>query len=147
MRVADDKEVKKTIVDDDRITFVGRLIRPYRLDELPQLFNILFGHMSVVGPRPEMIELVQEYSEMIPEFNIRHKVKAGLTGYAQIYGKYNTTPQNKLNMDIHYIENYSFLQDIKLFAMTLKILFVKDSTEGFSEADSKLKNTDDGKPS
>lgn len=145
MRVTAGKEVKKTIVDDDRITFVGRLIRPYRLDELPQLFNILFGHMSFVGPRPEMIELVREYSEIIPEFNIRHKVKAGLTGYAQIYGKYNTTPQNKLNMDIHYIENYSFLQDIKLFAMTLKILFVKDSTEGFSEADSKLKNTNDGK--
>ncbi|MBQ1184045.1 MAG: sugar transferase, partial [Clostridia bacterium] len=73
------------------------------------------------------------------------KVKAGLTGYAQIYGKYNTTPQNKLNMDIHYIENYSFLEDIKLCAMTLKILFVRESTEGFSEADSKLKNIENGK--
>ncbi len=142
MKVATDEEVKKTTVNDDRITFVGKLIRPFRLDELPQLFNILFGHMSVVGPRPEMIELVNDYAAKLPEFNMRHKVKAGLTGYAQIYGKYNTTPQNKLNMDIHYIENYSFLEDIKLCAMTLKILFVRESTEGFSEADSKLKNTE-----
>lgn len=145
MKVATDEEVKKTTVNDDRITFVGKLIRPFRLDELPQLFNILFGHMSVVGPRPEMIELVNDYAAKLPEFNMRHKVKAGLTGYAQIYGKYNTTPQNKLNMDIHYIENYSFLEDIKLCAMTLKILFVRESTEGFSEADSKLKNTENGK--
>ena len=145
MKVATDTEVKKTTVDDDRITFVGKLIRPFRLDELPQLFNILFGHMSVVGPRPEMIELVNDYAAKLPEFNMRHKVKAGLTGYAQIYGKYNTTPQNKLNMDIHYIENYSFLEDIKLCAMTLKILFVRESTEGFSEADSKLKNIENGK--
>ena len=145
MKVATDEEVKKTTVNDDRITFVGKLIRPFRLDELPQLFNILFGHMSVVGPRPEMIELVNDYAARLPEFNMRHKVKAGLTGYAQIYGKYNTTPQNKLNMDIHYIENYSFLEDIKLCAMTLKILFVRESTEGFSEADSKLKNTENGK--
>lgn len=142
MKVATDEEVKKTTVNDDRITFVGKLIRPFRLDELPQLFNILFGHMSIVGPRPEMIELVNDYAAKLPEFNMRHKVKAGLTGYAQIYGKYNTTPQNKLNMDIHYIENYSFLEDIKLCAMTLKILFVRESTEGFSEADSKLKNTE-----
>lgn len=142
MKVATDEEVKKTTVNDDRITFVGKLIRPFRLDELPQLFNILFGHMSVVGPRPEMIELVNDYAAKLPEFNMRHKVKAGLTGYAQIYGKYNTTPQNKLNMDIHYIENYSFLEDIKLCAMTLKILFVRESTEGFSEADSRLKNTE-----
>ncbi len=140
MRVLSDDELKKTTVDDDRITFVGRLIRPFRLDELPQLFNILFGHMSVVGPRPEMVELVRDYSEKLPDFQLRHKVKAGLTGYAQIYGKYNTTPQNKLNMDIHYIEHYSILQDIKLCAMTLKILFVKSSTEGFSDADSKLEN-------
>ena len=130
---------------DDRITKVGHVIRATRIDELPQLFNILFGDMSIVGPRPEMIELVEDYSAKLPEFNLRHKVKAGLTGYAQIYGKYNTTPQNKLNMDIHYIENYSFLEDIKLCAMTLKILFVRESTEGFSEADSKLKNTENGK--
>lgn len=142
MKVSDDSEIKKTTVDDDRITSVGKIIRPLRLDELPQLFNILFGDMSVVGPRPEMVELVKEYSSKLPEFNLRHKVKAGLTGYAQIYGKYNTTPQNKLNMDIHYIENYSFLEDIKLCAMTLKILFVRESTEGFSEADSKLSNND-----
>ena len=145
MKVATDEEVKKTTVNDDRITFVGKLIRPFRLDELPQLFNILFGHMSVVGPRPEMIELVNDYAAKLPEFNMRHKVKAGLTGYAQTYGKYNTTPQNKLNMDIHYIENYSFLEDIKICAMTLKILFVRESSEGFSEADSKLKNTENGK--
>ena len=140
MKVAEDDEVKKTTVGDDRITAVGKIIRPLRLDELPQLFNILFGDMSVVGPRPEMVELVKDYTQQLPEFNLRHKVKAGLTGYAQIYGKYNTTPQNKLNMDIHYIEHYSFLEDIKLCAMTFKILFVRESTEGFSEADSKLKS-------
>lgn len=140
MKVADGSEVKKTTVDDDRITPVGKIIRPLRLDELPQLFNILFGDMSIVGPRPEMVELVEDYAAKLPEFNLRHKVKAGLTGYAQIYGKYNTTPQNKLNMDLHYIEHYSFLEDIKLCAMTIKILFVRESTEGFSEDDSKLKN-------
>ncbi len=145
MRVIDGDEVKKTTVDDDRITWIGKLIRPLRLDELPQLFNILFGDMSVVGPRPEMIELVKDYSQKLPEFNLRHKVKAGLTGYAQIYGKYNTTPLNKLNMDIHYIEHYSFLEDIKLCAMTLKILFVRESTEGFSEKDSKLSNDNEKK--
>ena len=139
MKVLSEDEVKKTTVHDDRITFIGKLIRPLRLDELPQLFNILFSQMSVVGPRPEMVELVREYSEKLPEFQLRHKVKAGLTGYAQIYGKYNTTPQNKLNMDIHYIEHYSLLLDIKLCAMTLKILFVKSSTEGFSEFESNVK--------
>ena len=139
MNVLSEEEVKKTTVHDDRITFIGKLIRPLRLDELPQLFNILFSQMSVVGPRPEMVELVREYSEKLPEFQLRHKVKAGLTGYAQIYGKYNTTPQNKLNMDIHYIEHYSLLLDIKLCAMTLKILFVKSSTEGFSEFESNVK--------
>ena len=143
MKVEKNSEVKKTTVKDDRVTLAGKIIRPLRLDELPQLFNILFGHMSVVGPRPEMIELVQDYSAKLPEFNLRHKVKAGLTGYAQIYGKYNTTPQNKLNMDLHYIEHYSLLEDIKLCVMTLKILFVRESTEGFSEADSRLKNVCD----
>ncbi len=142
MKVSDSTEIKKTTDNDDRITTVGRLIRPLRLDELPQLFNILFGDMSVVGPRPEMTELVADYSAKFPEFNLRHKVKAGLTGYAQIYGKYNTTPQNKLNMDLHYIEHYSFMEDLKLCAMTLKILFVRESTEGFSEEDSRLNNVE-----
>lgn len=140
MKVSDGKEVKKTTIGDDRVTRVGKIIRPFRIDEMPQLFNILFGDMSIVGPRPEMIELVEDYSKILPDFRLRHKVKAGLTGYAQIYGKYNTTPQNKLNMDLHYIEHYSLLEDIRLIAMTVKILFQKESTEGFSEADSKLKN-------
>lgn len=138
MKVSDTNEVKKTTVDDDRVTVVGKIIRPLRIDETPQLFNILFGDMSIVGPRPEMKELVDDYSAKLPEFNLRHKVKAGLTGYAQIYGKYNTTPQNKLNMDLYYIEHYSLLEDVKLIAMTLKILFLRESTEGFSEADSRL---------
>ncbi len=136
-------EVKLTTVDDDRITLVGKIIRPFRLDELPQLFNILFGDMSLVGPRPEMKEVVETNQQIFPEFNLRHKVKAGLTGYAQIYGKYNTTPQNKLNMDLYYIEHYSFLEDIKLIIMTIKILFVRESTEGFSEKNSKLKAKSD----
>ncbi len=139
MKQSDSDEVKKTTVDDDRVTKVGKIIRPLRIDEMPQLFNILFGDMSVVGPRPEMVELVEDYSKLFPDFRLRHRVKAGLTGYAQIYGKYNTTPQNKLNMDLHYIEHYSLLEDIKLIAMTVKILFVRESTEGFSEADSHLK--------
>ena len=133
-----DEEVKKTTVDDDRITLVGKIIRPFRLDELPQLFNILFGDMSIVGPRPEMKEIIEENEILLPEFNLRHKVKAGLTGYAQIYGKYNTTPQNKLNMDLHYIEHYSILEDFKLIIMTIKILFVRESTEGFSEKNSSI---------
>jgi exopolysaccharide biosynthesis polyprenyl glycosylphosphotransferase len=138
MKVSTSDEVKKTTVGDDRVTKIGKIIRPLRIDETPQLFNILFGDMSIVGPRPEMVELVEDYSEKLPEFNLRHKVKAGLTGYAQIYGKYNTTPQNKLNMDLYYIEHYSLLEDVKLMAMTLKILFMRESTEGFSESNAKL---------
>ena len=136
-----DEEIKKTTVDDDRITLVGKIIRPFRIDELPQLFNILFGDMSIVGPRPEMKEIIEENQILLPEFNLRHKVKAGLTGYAQIYGKYNTTPQNKLNMDLHYIEHYSILEDLKLIIMTIKVLFVRESTEGFSEKNSSIMNS------
>lgn len=138
MNISDDGEVKKTTVNDNRITVVGKVIRPLRIDELPQLFNIFLGDMSIVGPRPEMKELVDDYAARLPEFNLRHKVKTGLTGYAQIYGKYNTTPQNKLNMDLYYIEHYSLLEDIKLIVMTIKILFVRESTEGFSEKNSRL---------
>lgn len=117
---------------DKRVTRVGRVIRPTRIDELPQLFNVLKGDMSLVGPRPERTENVHAYTEMYPEFNLRHRVKAGLTGYAQIYGKYNTSPLDKLNMDLIYIERYSVLLDVKLLIMTLKILFMRESSEAFS---------------
>ena len=127
------KGIKHTKCDDSRITPVGRIIRRFRIDELPQLFNVLKGDMSLVGPRPENAENVFEYSKKFPEFDLRHRVKGGLTGYAQIYGKYNTSPEDKLNMDLIYIEQYSLLMDIKLILMTIKILFMKESTEGFTE--------------
>ena len=120
---------------DDRITKVGRLIRPFRLDELPQLFNVLKGDMSIVGPRPERIEHMKAYTAEIPEFPFRLKVKGGLTGYAQVYGKYNTTPLDKLKLDLIYIQNYSFRLDVKLLLMTIKIVFQKESTEAFEESD------------
>ena len=116
---------------DPRITRVGKIIRKLRIDELPQLINILKGDMSIVGPRPERIEHVQKYSENIPEFVFRYKVKGGLTGYAQVFGKYNTSAYNKLKMDLIYIQNYSLALDFKLIIMTIKILFSKESTEGF----------------
>lgn len=118
---------------DPRITPVGHIIRATRLDELPQIFDILIGNMSLVGPRPERIEHVEKYTEDIPEFAYRLKVKGGLTGYAQIYGKYNTTAYDKLKLDLMYIQNYSILLDIKLILMTIKIIFMKESTEGFDE--------------
>ncbi len=120
-------------VHDERITRVGRMIRSARLDELPQLFNILKGDMSIVGPRPERIENVELYTREIPEFAFRAKVKGGLTGYAQVYGKYNTSALDKLKLDLMYIVNYSFLLDIQILFETLKILFQRESTEGFSE--------------
>ncbi len=119
---------------DDRITKVGRIIRATRIDELPQLINILKGDMSVVGPRPERVEHVQIYTEQIPEFVFRSKVKGGLTGYAQVYGKYNTSALDKLKMDLVYITNYSLMLDFQIILETLKILLRKESTEGFSES-------------
>ena len=116
--------------NDNRITPVGEFIRKTRLDELPQLINIIKGEMSIVGPRPERPEIIAEYEKTIPEFACRLKVKGGLTGYAQIYGKYNTTPYDKLKMDMMYIQNYSLWLDIQLILMTLKIMFIKESTEG-----------------
>lgn len=116
--------------NDSRITPIGRFIRMVRIDELPQLFNILKGEMSFIGPRPERPEIIEQYMEDMPEFTYRTKVKAGLAGYAQVYGKYNTTPYDKLKLDLFYIENYSVWLDIKLMLLTLKILFKPESTEG-----------------
>ncbi len=118
---------------DDRITPVGKVLHKFRLDELPQVINIIKGEMSIVGPRPEMLENVSMYTEELPEFSYRLKVKAGLTGFAQVYGKYNTSPKDKLILDMMYIEKYSIWQDVKLILQTLIVFFKADSTEGFSE--------------
>ena len=118
---------------DPRITKVGRITRASRIDELPQLLNIIKGDMSIVGPRPERVEHMEKYGAEIPEFNFRTKVRGGLTGYAQIYGKYNTSPYDKLRLDLMYIENYSLILDIKLILMTIRIMLTKESTEGFDK--------------
>lgn len=118
---------------DQRITPIGKIIRKVRIDELPQLFNILEGSMSIVGPRPERPEIAQQYEKELPEFSLRLQAKAGLTGYAQVYGKYNSTPYDKLKMDLMYIANPSILEDLKIIFATIKILFIPESTEGVEE--------------
>ena len=115
---------------DKRVTPVGRLIRKVRIDELPQLLDILKGNMSLVGPRPERPEIAAQYEKELPEFALRLQAKAGLTGYAQVYGKYNTTPYDKLQMDLMYIANPSFMEDLRIIFATIKILFIPESTEG-----------------
>lgn len=119
--------------NDDRITPIGKVIRKLRLDELPQLWDILRGDLSVVGPRPERPEIAEQYMEEMPEFALRLQAKAGLTGYAQVYGKYNTTPYDKLQMDLMYIAHPSIVEDLKIMMATLKILFMPESTEGVAE--------------
>lgn len=120
--------------NDSRITPIGRVIRRLHFDELPQLFNILKGDMAFVGPRPERREITDEYAKSIPEFFYRLKVKAGLTGYAQVYGQYNTVPYDKLKMDLTYITSYSIWLDIKLIILTVKILFQKEKSEGVKDS-------------
>ena len=129
--------------NDDRITPIGRKIRKLRIDELPQLLNILKGDMSFIGPRPERPEIVAQYEEVIPEFKLRLQAKAGLTGYAQIYGKYNTTPYDKLILDLMYIANPSFLEELSIFFATIKIIFVPDSTEGVAAGQTTAMNYKD----
>ena len=129
--------------DDPRITKVGKIIRATRLDELPQIINIVKGDMSIVGPRPERKVIADEYCKDIPEFAYRLKVRGGLTGYAQIYGKYNTSAYDKLRLDLMYIENYSLLLDIKLIILTLRIIFSKDSTEGIDVAQENQKKAEE----
>ena len=135
MRVDAEKDGKARLAsaNDDRITPVGHFIRKVRIDELPQLINILRGDMSIVGPRPERPEIAAEYEKELPEFSLRLQAKAGLTGYAQVYGKYNTTPYDKLQMDLMYIANPSFWADLRIIFATIKILFLPESTEGVAE--------------
>lgn len=119
--------------NDVRITKTGKIIRAIRFDELPQLFNILKGDMSIVGPRPERPEIAKQYEAAIPEFAYRLKIKAGLTGYAQVYGKYNTTAYDKLKLDLMYVQNYSLRLDFEIMFRTVQILFMKESTEGMEK--------------
>jgi lipopolysaccharide/colanic/teichoic acid biosynthesis glycosyltransferase len=132
MRVDAEKDgvARLAAKNDSRITPIGKFIRAVRIDELPQLLNILKGDMSFIGPRPERPEIIDQYLEEMPEFAFRMKVKAGLAGYAQVYGKYNTTPYDKLKLDLTYIEQYSVWLDLKLMLLTLKILIKPESTEG-----------------
>ncbi len=131
--------VNRSVTNNDkRITKVGKYLRKFRIDELPQLINILKGEMSVVGPRPEMVENVDKYTEELPEFAYRLRVKGGLTGYAQITGKYNTSPKDKLVLDLMYIEKYSLWLDFKLIMQTVTVLFkASDSTKAFGKKENK----------
>lgn len=131
---ASEKQVSAT-QNDQRITRIGSILRRFRLDELPQFWNILCGDMTLVGPRPEMLENVAKYKQQLPSFAYREKMKAGLTGYAQIEGRYNTTPEDKLMLDLMYIESFSLWVDVKLLFRTLTVFFKSDSTEGFAQAE------------
>ena len=125
--------VKPCAENDTRVTKVGKLIRATRIDELPQIINILKNDMSFVGPRPERIEHVEKYTKEMPEFAYRLRVNGGLTGYAQVWGKYNTSAYDKLRYDLMYIENQSFYLDIKILALTFRTVFKSESTEGFED--------------
>ena len=143
MKVGDGSIHKSVTKNDDRITRTGRIIRKFRIDELPQLINVIKSDMSIVGPRPEMVENVEKYTKELPEFAYRQRAKAGLTGMAQIYGKYNTSPKDKLIFDLTYINEYSVWLDIKLIFRTLLVLLTPDkSTEAF-EDNKKTEGTDE----
>lgn len=128
-----DGVARLTSENDQRVTPIGKVIRAIRVDELPQLFNILKGDMSIVGPRPERPEIAEQYRKELPAFDLRLQVKAGLTGYAQVYGRYNTEPQDKLKMDLMYINHASISEDLKLIFATVRILFMRESTSGVAD--------------
>ena len=130
----------------DSRTPIGKFIRATRIDELPQLLNILKGDMSFIGPRPERPEIIEQYMEEMPEFMFRMKMKAGLAGYAQVYGKYNTTPYDKLKLDLTYIENYSIWLDIKILLLTLKVVLKPESTEGVDQSQTTALKNKTSKP-
>lgn len=130
--------------NDSRVTRVGAVIRRFRIDEIPQLYNVLKGDMALVGPRPERVENVEQYTEELPQFAYRMQVKSGLTGYAQLYGKYNTSAYDKLRLDLIYIENRSLILDLKLIMLTLKILFIPGSTQGFNEEEARMMKAEQG---
>lgn len=140
MNAEKDGKPRPAVAGDPRITKVGKILRSTRLDELPQIFNILAGDLSLVGPRPERCEHVAIFTDELPEFRYRLRVPAGLTGYAQIYGKYNTSARDKLLLDLLYIEQQSFLMDVRIVFLTVKIMFTPESTEGFDEKKSKAIN-------
>ncbi len=129
--------------NDDRITPIGKIIRATRMDEFPQMFNILKGDMSVVGPRPERPEIAEEYEKIMPEFALRLQVKAGLTGYAAVHGKYNTSPYDKLQMDLMYIASQGLLTDFRIILETVKVVFVPESTEGIAEGQTTAEDSND----
>ena len=135
----DDTQVS-VLVNDPRITKIGSFLRRYRLDEIPQFLNILKGDMSLVGPRPEMMANVARYKMALPAFVYREKMKAGLTGYAQIEGRYNTSAEDKLMLDMMYIESFSIWLDIKLLLRTFTLLLKPDSTQGFQNSPGLNKN-------
>lgn len=145
MRVDAEKDgvARLSTEHDDRITPVGKIVRKIRFDELPQLFNILKGDMTIVGPRPERPEIAEQYEKEIPSFPLRLQVKAGLTGYAQVYGRYNTEPYDKLKMDLIYINNMSIGEDLRLMLATVKILFLSESTEGVADGQVTASHTAD----
>lgn len=142
MKMDAEKDGKARLAEksDDRITPIGKWIRMTRIDELPQFINVLKGDMSIVGPRPERPELAEKYTEENPEFAIRLKVKAGITGFAQVYGRYSTVPLEKARMDAYYIGNASVLMDIRLILATAKVIFMKESSEGIEKAENKTEN-------